>query len=186
MSTPKSRVCPACGGRPVETIVRSRSVEADDGSLLSFEEESSRCLECEEEFYTRAQSLAASRASAGALRQREGLLTPEEIRQLRARFGFTQAQLEQALRIGPKTVVRWEKGTVRQSHTADELMRAMSKFPGVVADLVARHGVRVSVPLPPSVSVNGTAISTFEIALPVRGEWKDIGHVGEAQLAPAV
>ncbi len=60
-----------------------------------------------------------------------GLLTPDEIREIRRSFAMSQAAFEDLLGAGPKTVVRWEKGSVFQSATADRLMRLMRMQPGL-------------------------------------------------------
>jgi HTH-type transcriptional regulator/antitoxin MqsA len=58
-------------------------------------------------------------------REARGLLAPDEIRDIRRKLGLSQAALEDVLGVGPKTVIRWEKGTVFQSATADRLMRLL-------------------------------------------------------------
>ncbi|MBI2401571.1 MAG: helix-turn-helix domain-containing protein [Gemmatimonadetes bacterium] len=110
-----------------------RPVSADDGTALSFLDEFSRCQRCATDFYTHDQSLASSRARAGALREHEGLLTPQEIRDIRGQLGYTQAQLEEVLGVGAKTVVRWEKGTVRQSRLADRFLRTLAAYPAAAS-----------------------------------------------------
>jgi HTH-type transcriptional regulator/antitoxin MqsA len=62
-------------------------------------------------------------------RQARGLLTPDEIKAIRRALGRSQAAFEQLLGTGPKTAIRWEKGTVIQSATADRLMRLIRAMP---------------------------------------------------------
>jgi hypothetical protein len=45
--------------------------------------------------------------------------------------------LENLLGVGSKTVVRWEKGTVFQSATADRLMRLILRVPAVMGILAS-------------------------------------------------
>lgn len=118
--------CPFCGNDVVRVATVTRAVNAEDGTRLTYREMVSRCRRCREEFYTHEQSLAASRARAGVLRTHEGLLGPEEIRHIRERHGLSQAKLERLLGLGAKTVVRWERGTVRQSRAADLLLRIVA------------------------------------------------------------
>ena len=70
-------------------------------------------------------------------REERGLLTPEEIRRLRTDLGLRQQDLEGILGVGPKTVTRWEKGTVFQSAVADKFMRQIWTHPEILADDVA-------------------------------------------------
>jgi HTH-type transcriptional regulator/antitoxin MqsA len=132
MTTPAAVVCPVCGASEVAVVRERRPVVADDGTTLEFDDEFTRCVKCGVEHYTRDQSLATSRSRAGVLRAHEGLLSPLEVRAIRDRLGYTQAQLEQVLGVGPKTVVRWEKGTVRQSRLADRFLRTLAANPTVV------------------------------------------------------
>jgi putative zinc finger/helix-turn-helix YgiT family protein len=102
---------------------------------------SSRCDSCEESFYTPDQALAAQRAAAAELRRQEDLLTPEEIRATRERFGLTQSQMERLLGVGPKTVVRWERGTVFQNRSTDQLLRVIGAVPDAFRFLAVASGV---------------------------------------------
>jgi putative zinc finger/helix-turn-helix YgiT family protein len=118
--------CPHCGAETVLVTSATRTVHDSDGARLKYRERLSRCERCGEEFFTHEQSLAASRSRASVLRAHEGLLAPEEIRSIRARYGLSQAELERMLGLGAKTVVRWECGTVRQSQAADLLLRIVA------------------------------------------------------------
>ncbi len=100
-----------------------------------------RCSACGEAWYTHEQAMASSRARAAVLRKHAGLLTPDDIRALRDRFGLSQAQLETVLGTGPKTVVRWEKGTVCQSRAADRLLRLLAATPENLRTLAQLSGV---------------------------------------------
>lgn len=54
-----------------------------------------------------------------------GLLTPAEIRGVRKRFGFTQAQIAELLQAGAKTYTRWETGRCRPSRLANVILCAL-------------------------------------------------------------
>jgi len=54
-----------------------------------------------------------------------GLLTPEEIRDLRLAAGRTQSSMSQVLGIGEKTYCRWESGTYVQSEASDRYLRLL-------------------------------------------------------------
>lgn len=118
-----------CGADAVQVVALEREVVADDGTQLPYRDELMACSACGQRYYTHDQSLASSRARAGALRQHAGLLTPDHIRAFREGQGLSQAQLEEILGTGAKTVVRWEKGTVCQSRAADQLLRLLMANP---------------------------------------------------------
>jgi DNA-binding transcriptional regulator YiaG len=84
------------------------------------------------------------RRASNSIREQERLLTPEEIRAVRVRLGLTQGQLETLLGTGPKTVVRWERGTVFQNGATDSLLRVVGKVPQAVHFLAQLRGVAVS------------------------------------------
>lgn len=61
----------------------------------------------------------------------ESAISPDGIRALRLRFGLSQAALERLIGAGPKTVVRWERGSVSPNATAATLFRVLRDVPGV-------------------------------------------------------
>jgi HTH-type transcriptional regulator / antitoxin MqsA len=77
------------------------------------------------------------------IRDREGLLRSSEIHSIRSRLHLSQQQFEQLLGVGPKTVVRWEGGTVFQNRATDSLLRLIADVPDVVPYLARRNGVEL-------------------------------------------
>lgn len=92
-----------------------------------------RCGKCGEDMLDPGQTDEILRRAAAILRRERGLLTPQEIRELRGDLHLTQEHLEALLGVGPKTVTRWEKGTVFQSATA--VMRLLRSDPSLVERL---------------------------------------------------
>ncbi len=72
---------------------------------------------------------AAMTAIEAARRQALGLLTPEEIRELRARLRRTQTGMSELLGIGEKTYCRWESGAYMQSEASDRYLRLLIAEP---------------------------------------------------------
>jgi len=125
--------CYVCGGNAV-LVEEPREVPVGNRSVV-IEDRFHRCEECGETFYTGDMGDEALRRASAAVRQEEGLLMPEEIREIRQRYGLSQADLERLIGAGPKTVVRWERGTIFQNKTADTLLRVLRDHPEVVAEL---------------------------------------------------
>lgn len=115
------------------------------GTTVPVHEELYRCDVCGEEEFSFEQMQAVERQAGQAYRQQQGFLQPEEIRALRERLGLTQAQLEDALGLGKKTVARWEAGRVLQQRSLDNLLRAIDRFPQVLGFLAERQAVEVPV-----------------------------------------
>ena len=111
-------------------------------------DEFARCASCGEEFYGPGQMDTTLRRAAKVLREEEGLLSATKIKALRARLGLSQSAFEQLLGVGPKTVVRWEKGTVFQNKATDSLLRVVERFPEAVRFLGDLHGVALPGPAP--------------------------------------
>jgi len=63
-------------------------------------------------------------------RKKYGLLSADEIRSLRERFGLTQAELARLLRLGQNTLSRWEAGRNAQTAAMDVLLRMLRDVPG--------------------------------------------------------
>lgn len=117
--------CPMCGAIAV-TVVRERENVMVGQRSATIIVERMRCRRCSSAFYTPEQMDAAQRAASDQIRRQEGLLRGDEIRRIRERFEFTQRQFEQLLGVGPKTVVRWERGTVFQNRATDLLIRLVA------------------------------------------------------------
>ncbi|MDI6843859.1 MAG: type II toxin-antitoxin system MqsA family antitoxin [Anaerosomatales bacterium] len=123
--------CAECGGEvrlstdPISVDVRGQSI-----SVAGIEH--GRCTVCGEEYLTLEASEELQKEAVRRSKAARGLLSPEEIRELRRSLGLSQAAFEKILGVGPKTVVRWEKGTVFQNATADRLMRLIAAEPWIV------------------------------------------------------
>lgn len=122
--------CSRCRSTAVK-IVREALDEETNGKPFSYVDEFSRCENCGEEFYTPEQSFANSQAYASAEAKADSLLSPGEIRAARHALELTQEQFEDALGVGRKTVVRWERGTVAPSRAANGLLWLAAKYPTV-------------------------------------------------------
>ncbi len=68
-------------------------------------------------------------------------MAPQEIRDVRKRLGLTQHAFEKLLGVGPKTVVRWERGTVFQNRSTDSLLRVIDVVPESAQFLARLKGV---------------------------------------------
>ncbi|GAV31941.1 MAG: type II toxin-antitoxin system MqsA family antitoxin [Coriobacteriia bacterium] len=126
--------CAECGG---EVVLSTAPIEIEvRGELVRVPGiEHAVCASCGEEYLSLDAAELLQKEAVRRVRTTRGLLTPEEIRSLRHSLALSQADLEKLLGVGPKTVVRWEKGTVFQSATADRLMRLIAAHPELVAEL---------------------------------------------------
>ena len=136
MTTSNLDSCPECGGviarvqTIVETRIGRRSIPVS-GEFLQCQGE------CREIYFAPGESDELWRRAAVIARAEDGLLAPQEIRDIRRQHDLTQQQLEVLLNVGPKTVVRWERGTVVQNAATDTLLRLLRDVPEVYEHLTA-------------------------------------------------
>ena len=134
MDSTSAAKCVLCGGQVEETA--AQLVEEFRGHETVVRGVTRhRCLECGEEFYSLGAASTIAAEQRRQARELEGLLQPEEIRAIRTSLGMSQAKFEQYLGVGPKTVVRWENGTVFQSKAVDRLIRLVGAVPQAAAYL---------------------------------------------------
>jgi len=90
------------------------------------------CPKCRE-IVLRLDDARRLREQAHALyRDRHSLLSGEEIRAIRERFGLTQGALAELLRLGGNTISRWEAGRNVQTASMDVLLRMVRDLPGTI------------------------------------------------------
>jgi HTH-type transcriptional regulator/antitoxin MqsA len=136
-----TEACYVCDGS-AELTRGPREVRLAD-QVVTVEAEFMRCRDCGELYYLPGQMREIQRAAAEQVRVFDGLLPPSEILAFRERYGLSQAALEQLIHAGPKTVGRWERGTVCQSGSADTLLRLLIDNPTLVAKLAKERGVPI-------------------------------------------
>lgn len=153
MPTNKSVNCHSCGNSAVPI---SQETELKlGGRCVSVLDEFMRCTTCEMEFYLPGQMDATQRRAIAKARSEEGLLLPEEIVSIRQELGLSQADFEKLLGVGPKTVVRWEKGTVFQNAATDALLRLVRANRANAELLAAMHGLVLTPPVTPMTPTEG-------------------------------
>jgi HTH-type transcriptional regulator/antitoxin MqsA len=133
-----------------------------------------KCDRCGEVYFAPGEMDAVHQQANDVVRQREGLLRPDEIREIRAAMRLTQTELERLLRVGPKTVVRWERGTTFQNKATDTLLRALRDVPELrsylsVQALGADAGIRpvtVAIASPLVARMTVPAAEAFAVGAP--------------------
>jgi putative zinc finger/helix-turn-helix YgiT family protein len=140
----------SCGG--VFHLVSEPTDIAIRGTTVRVPQDLFRCDSCGAERISLEQLDAARERAAEKLREAERILTPAEIRALREAFELSQAELEHALGLGPKTVVRWESGKVMPNQATSQLLLLIKRDPAALIFLADRRGVTLKLPGPPVVN----------------------------------
>ena len=127
--------CAECGGNIARRLA-TVAVPVGARGAIDVSRRLQRCETCGEIYYAAGEADAVRREANDEVRRREGLLFPEEIKELRTALGLSQAEFERLLRVGPKTVVRWERGTIFQNRATDTLLRTIRDVPAARAYLL--------------------------------------------------
>ena len=130
-------VCSVCGTKMAEARGRLRlPVNGEEISVPSAPH--LRCPKCHEVVLRFEDARRLSLDAIAIYRKRHGLLSADEIRAVRERFGLTQGELARLLHLGANTVSRWESGRNVQTAAMDVLVRLIRDLPGSV-EYLRRH-----------------------------------------------
>ena len=132
-------ICAVCGRndarlvqRPYEGLYNQMPIRLESVEMYD-------CAACGEAVFTPEQAAEVSRRVKSAARERLNLLSPESIVDIRKRCNLSQEELERLFGLGQKVVVRWEKGRVLQSKTADVLLRLLDRNPAIIEEMRQIH-----------------------------------------------
>lgn len=121
--------CPECGtpmrekkGR-LKLPVNGEEIAVPESPHLS-------CPKCHEVVLRFDDARKLRQRALEIYRRKYGLLSADEIRSIRERFGLTQAELARLLRLGANTISRWEAGRNVQTAAMDMLLRMIPDLPG--------------------------------------------------------
>jgi putative zinc finger/helix-turn-helix YgiT family protein len=110
--------CPTCGAMMVERRGRLRlRVNGEEITVPSTRH--LRCPKCDEVVLRFEDSRRLSTDAIAIYSKKHHLLSADEIRSLRERFGLKQADLAGLLRLGANTISRWESGRNVQTALMD-------------------------------------------------------------------
>ena len=134
--------CPSCGAMMRERRGRL-SLPVNGEEIVVPSAAHLGCPRCDEIVLRSLQTKRLHEDAIGIYRKRNGLLSGDEIRAVRGRFGLTQADLSRLLRLGANTVSRWESGRNVQTAAMDILLRLIRDLPGSIDYLRDQEGVLV-------------------------------------------
>ena len=97
-----------------------------------------RCPKCHEIMLPADDARRLRQRALEIYRGKYGLLSADDIRSTRERFGLTQAELARLLRLGGNTISRWEAGRNVQTAAMDLLVRMLRDLPGSL-DYLRKH-----------------------------------------------
>ncbi len=121
--------CPSCGTMMVERHGRlSLPVNGEEVAVPAARH--LRCPKCGEIVLRFEDARRLNEDAIALYRKKHHLLSADEIRALRERFGLKQSDLAGLLRLGANTISRWESGRNAQTASMDVLLRLIRDVPG--------------------------------------------------------
>jgi putative zinc finger/helix-turn-helix YgiT family protein len=129
--------CPRCGTMMAERRsalklpVNSEEVSVPSALHL-------RCPRCDEVVLRLSDARRLQEDAIAVYRKKHGLLSADEIRGIRERFGLTQSELAHLLHLGANTISRWESGRNVQTEGMEMLLRLLRDLPGSL-EYLRRH-----------------------------------------------
>lgn len=134
--------CAVCGRdsavlvkRPFDAVYNQTPIRLESVAMYD-------CDRCGEATFSAEQDKLVSDLVKQKAREKLGLLNPESVLGIRKRCNLTQEEMEQLFGLGQKVVIRWEKGRVMQSKTADVLLRLIDRNPAIIDELRQIQGQR--------------------------------------------
>ncbi len=121
--------CPKCGS-PMNEKKGSLTLPVNGEEIAVAESPHMSCPKCHEVVLRLGDARKLRQRALEMYRQMYGLLSADEIRSIRERFGITQAELARLLRLGANTISRWEVGRNVQTASMDMLLRVIRDLPG--------------------------------------------------------
>ena len=129
--------CPECGSSmrekkgKLKLPVNGEEITVPEATHLS-------CPKCHEVVLRFDDARRLRQRALEIYRGKYRLLSADEIRSIRERFGLTQAELARLLRLGGNTISRWEAGRNVQTAAMDMLLRMIRDLPGSL-DYLRKH-----------------------------------------------
>lgn len=138
--------CPECG---FENLVETSAPLTEDfkGEQITVHDVTRyECPRCHEYVISADQSKKMTKQLYSQYRNRFGLLSPSEIKDIRKKYGWNQTEFERVLGVTSPTVSRWESGRIIQTKPVDNLMRTIGDNRSVANCLASRAEVSIKRP----------------------------------------
>ena len=119
--------CDTIGEFETTTEIRKVTVK---GVPVEFEAIKAYCPKCGDPLFLYEAERINQIRCFDEYKRKKGLLTSEEIIEIRKKYGLSQADLAKALRIGTKNIARYEAGKI-QDRSIDFMIRLLNDHPAL-------------------------------------------------------
>ncbi len=134
-------MCPICGEGTIKVKRKPEAFEYK-GQVLTLELTVYSCDVCGEAFFDNEEMKKQQKTIKDFQRKIDGLLTSEEIKRIREKYGLSQRELARILGVAEKSIAKYEAGFVAQSKAMDNLLRVIGEFPDALQYLKQHNQVR--------------------------------------------
>ena len=121
--------CPVCEVAGLKAHSQDMAFEYKGKQITVANIKQFACPVCGESFIDKNDRKKLEKLLTDERRKVDGLLSSEEIKKIRSKFGVTQVQFAKALKVGEKNFARYESGQSVQSAAMDDLLRVLKAFP---------------------------------------------------------
>lgn len=122
---PNSAFCEVCGELVVPITRGKREKFNVKGQPIVIDSTVGHCPECNNEVFDEALENTNLRKAYAVFAKKNGLVTPEEIKTIRKKYGLSQSLYARCLGIGAATIQRYEEGSLPSKSNSD-LIRSVS------------------------------------------------------------
>jgi len=125
----KAETCPICGKGILKKQVKDKKFEYKGESITIPGYVTHNCDVCGDAIVDNNTLKESGKILKDFKRKVDGLLTAEEIKNIRKRLNLTQEEMAEILGGGLKSFARYETGQVCQSRGMDNLLRILDTYP---------------------------------------------------------
>ena len=116
------RYCPECGETTDWKVTKKPEAFEIRGEEIEVSVENLACGNCGEEYVDMNSEKDPFKSAYAAYREKHGMVTTDEIRAFRVRYGLTQKELSELLGFGAVTLSRYENGAL-QDEAHDQVLK---------------------------------------------------------------
>lgn len=128
----KDNICPICGKGTLKKEVIEEKFAYKGEAITIPDYVISKCDLCNQTIVDKGTLKCSGKLLRNFKCKIDGLLTGDEIKEIRKKLNLTQELMSELLGGGLKSFARYESGSVCQSRAMDNLLRILDSFPFVI------------------------------------------------------
>jgi len=128
----KQNICPVCGKGTLNKELIEERFEYKGQSISIPNYLVYKCDACNETIVDKGSLKSSGKLLRNFKCKVDGLLTGDEIKEIRKKLNLTQEKMSKILGGGLKSFARYESGQVCQSRAMDNLLRILDRYPDTI------------------------------------------------------